>query len=139
MLDLQQPKQQARFRKQFSTIDHIFTINQICERAREYNVNLNFMFIDFNKAFDTIHHESVRKALYNQGVGLRLIKILKNIYNNSKAYIQLNMPGEVFKLERGVKQRDPLSLNLFDAVLEEILKNVNWEGKGFKCEWTTDQ
>ncbi len=39
------------------------------------------------------------------------------------------MQGEVFELERGVKQGDPLLPNLFNAALEGIFRNLDWEGK----------
>ncbi len=46
ILDIQQPINQAGFRRGYSTIDHIFTINQVLEKSREFNFPLHIMFID---------------------------------------------------------------------------------------------
>ncbi len=58
-LDEQQPIEQAGFRKRLSTVDHIHTINQLLEKAREYNFEVKLAFVDFNKAFDTIYHDKI--------------------------------------------------------------------------------
>ncbi len=75
-LDYQQPPKQAGFRKEFSTIDHIHTLNQLIERANEYNLNLRILFIDFAKAFDSVYHHKVWEALTSQGVHYTVIEIL---------------------------------------------------------------
>lgn len=51
-LDNNQSKEQGGFRKKFSTIDHIFAVNQIIEKSAEYNLGTKLIFIYFNKAFD---------------------------------------------------------------------------------------
>ncbi len=42
--------------------------------------------------------------------------------------------GEEFKIEKGVRQRDPISPNLFNSVLEDILRKMDWEGKGIRVD-----
>lgn len=44
--------------------------------------------------------------------------------------MRLDRVGEEFRVQKRVKQGGPLSPNPFNAVSEEILRNVNWEGKG---------
>ncbi len=58
-------KEEAGCRKQFSTTDNIFVINQIIEKAIEYNFEVKFLFIDFNKTFDLVTHNFMWKALIN--------------------------------------------------------------------------
>ena len=53
-LDENQPREQTGFRKGYSTIDHIHTLNPVLEKTNEYNIPLYIAFIDNEKAFDSI-------------------------------------------------------------------------------------
>lgn len=130
MLDSNQPREQAGFRRTYSTIDHIFTLTQLIEKFSEYGKKLYVAFIDYCKAFDSIKHEPLWLALQTQGVENRYIEILKEIYKNSKAVVKLEGKGEPFDIRRGVKQGDPISPNLFTALLEYIFRQLDWENKG---------
>ncbi len=92
----------------------------------------NFMFIDFNKAFDSIYDESAWTALQNHNVPNKIINTLKYFYANSTAYIQMDKKKEEFPINRRVKQGDPLSPNIFISVLEKVFRNLEWEGQGIK-------
>ena len=54
---------QAGFRKGRGTIDQIANIHWIIEKAREFQKNIYFCFIDYAKAFDCVHHNKLRKIL----------------------------------------------------------------------------
>lgn len=129
-LDENQPKEQAGFRAGYSTLDHIHTVRQIFEKNKEFNVPFYCCFIDYNKAFDSIEHENIWHGLKNQGVEHKYIRILKNVYTNSTARIKLEKEGKEIKINRGVRQGDPLSPKLFTAVLEEILRKLKWDQYG---------
>lgn len=134
LLDRNQPCEQAGFRKKYSTVDHIHAVNQLFEKAREYNVEINALFIDFNKAFDTVYHEKIWEALARQGTPVTFIKILQNLYKNASAYVKLDKKGTSFRVKRGVRQGDPLSPNLFNAVLEHAFRMLDWEEKGIRID-----
>jgi hypothetical protein len=136
-LDFNQSREQAGFRSKHSTIDHIFTLNQLMEKAREYKFELNLLFIDFNKAFDSIEQNYLWEALAIQGIENKIINILKELYKDAEACIKMDRMGPQIKIERGIRQGDPLSPNLFNSALEEIFKQFDWEGKGVKIngEW----
>ncbi|CAH2091439.1 unnamed protein product [Euphydryas editha] len=133
-LDENQPMEQAGFRKNFSTIDHIHTVKQIVEKYNEFNKPLYMAFIDYTKAFDSISHEAIWDSLESQGIPTFYIKTIKSIYANSKARIKLESLGEPFKIERGVRQGDPLSPKLFSAVLENVFRKLDWEGYGLRID-----
>ena len=53
-LDEQQPRKQAGFRRHYSTTDNLFVLDQLLERTREYGLPLCLLFIDYEKAFDSV-------------------------------------------------------------------------------------
>ncbi|XP_030025374.2 uncharacterized protein LOC115443910 [Manduca sexta] len=133
-LDENQPKEQAGFRKNYSTIDHIHTVKQVMEKYNEYNKPLYMAFIDYSKAFDSISHIAIWESLQNQGIPAVYINIIKKIYSNSKARVQLETLGEIFQIKRGVRQGDPLSPKLFSAVLETIFRKLIWDQYGLRID-----
>mgnify|MGYP000844794401 CR=1 FL=1 len=44
----------------------------------------------------------------------------------------MDMKGPIFKVKNGIKQGDPMSSNIFNCVLEEIFRQLDWEKKGIK-------
>ena len=51
--------EQAGFRKGRSCIDHIFVLSEILEQSAEWNNNLYVLYVDFEKAFDSLHGETL--------------------------------------------------------------------------------
>ncbi len=58
--------------------------------------------------------------------------IIQDRYNKTTAYVKMDKVGEEFNKPRRAKQVDPLSTNLFNAVLREIFKKLDWDEKGIK-------
>jgi Reverse transcriptase (RNA-dependent DNA polymerase) len=131
-LDEQQPPNQAGFRKGYSTTDHLFVINQIVEKCNEYNQQMFCAFIDYTKAFDSIEHPFLWIALKDHGAHQKYIRILKKIYENSKARVKMETFSRWFKIKRGIKQGDPFSPKAFNSALEKIFSKINWENRGLK-------
>lgn len=130
-LEEQQPREQAGFRKGFSTTDHIFTVTQVMEKFVEHNKILYLAFVDYTKAFDSISHECVWNCLREQGIHTKYINILQTIYKETQAKVKLERVGTTFPINRGVKQGDPISPKLFTALLETIFRNMNIEDQSF--------
>jgi hypothetical protein len=93
VLDSNQPREQAGFRKGFSTTDHLQTINQIIEKCNEFNIPLCLAFIDYEKAFDSIEHWAIFEALKDIGIHETYVNILKDIYTKATAKIHIEKPG----------------------------------------------
>lgn len=133
-LDEQQPIEQAGFRKNFSVLDHIHTVRQIIAKYEEYQLVYYLAFVDYSKAFDSLIHSNIWEALKHQGIEQKYIRLIRNVYKNSSACIQLEKKGDSFKIEKGVRQGDPLSPKLFCAVLEMIFRRFEWESMGLNID-----
>ena len=67
------PDVQAGFRKGRGTRDKIANIRWIIKKAREFQKNIYFCFIDYDKAFDCVDHNRLRKILKEMGIPDHLI------------------------------------------------------------------
>ena len=67
-MNLELPDVQAGFRKVRGTRDQISSICWIMEKAREFQKNIYFCFIDYTKAFDCVDHNKLRKILKEMGI-----------------------------------------------------------------------
>ena len=82
------PDVQARFRKSRGTRDQIANIHWITEKAREFQKNISFCFIDCAKAFDCVDHNKLWKILKERGVPDHFTCLLKNLYANQEATVR---------------------------------------------------
>lgn len=133
-IDASQPVEQAGFRSGYNTIDHIQTAEQLIEKFNEYNKPLYIAFVDYSKAFDSISHASIWNALKISNVEDKYINIIKYIYSNSTSRVKLERRGDVIKIERGVRQGDPLSPKLFISVLENVFRQLKWTKFGINID-----
>ena len=81
------PDVQARFRKGRGTRDQIANICWITEKAREFQTNIYFCFIDYAKAFHCVDHNKLWKILQKMGIPDRLTCLLKNLYVGQEAIV----------------------------------------------------
>ena len=73
------PGVQAGFRKSRGTTHQIANIHWIIEKAREFQKNIYFCFIDYAKAFDYMHHNKLWKILKEMGIPDHLTCLLRNL------------------------------------------------------------
>ena len=79
-MNREHPNVQADFRKGRRTRDEIANILWIMEKAREFQKNIYFSFIDYAKAFDCVDHNKLWKILNEMGIPDHLICLLRNLY-----------------------------------------------------------
>ena len=133
-LDDQQPCEQAGFRSGFSTIDHLQVINQVLERTRECKIPMCMIFVDYEKAFDSIEINAVVNALVRQNVSKKYVRTLLNINTGCSTSIRLFYNNIEIPVNRGVRQGDTISPKLFTAALEDVFRKLNWESRGIMVD-----
>ena len=79
---------QAGFRKDRGTGDQIANIHWIVKKAREFQKNIYFFFIDYAKAFDCVDHNKLRKILKEMGITDHLTCLLRNLYAGQETIVR---------------------------------------------------
>ena len=79
---------QAGFRKGRGTRDQIVNICRIIEKARKFQKNICFCFIDYNKAFNCVDHNKLWKILKEMGIHDHLTRLLKSLYVGQEATVR---------------------------------------------------
>ncbi|KAE9412977.1 hypothetical protein Angca_002914, partial [Angiostrongylus cantonensis] len=125
---------QAGFLKGFSTMDHIHTITSLIEVSRKYKKPLCLTFIDSEKAFDSIEIEAVMEALGSKGFPTQYIKVLRELYNNFTTKISPFYNDVNADVTRGVRQGDTMSLKLFTATLQNVMRTLEWDNMEVKID-----
>ena len=82
------PDVQAGFRKGIGTGDQIADIHWIVEKAREFQKNIYFCFIDYTKAFDYVDHNKLWKILKEMEIPDHLTCLLRNLYAGQEATVR---------------------------------------------------
>ena len=82
---------QAGFRKGRGSKDQTANICWIVEKAREFQKNIYFSFIDYTKAFDCVDHNKLWKILKEIGVSDHLTCLLRNLYAGQEAAVEPKM------------------------------------------------
>ena len=78
----------AGFRKGRGTRDQIANICWIIEKAREFQKNIYFCFIDYAKAFDCVDHHQLWKILREMGIPDHLTCLLRNLYTGQDQLLE---------------------------------------------------
>ena len=118
------PDVQAGFRKGRGTRDQIVNICWIIKKAREFQKNIYFCFIDYAKAFDCVDHNQLWKILRKMGIPDHLTCLLRNLYAGQEALKNGHRTTDWFQIGKGVHQACILSTCLFNLYAEYIMWNA---------------
>ena len=119
------PDIQAGFRKGRGTRDQIANIHWIMEKAREFQKNVYFCFIDHAKAFDCVDHNKLWKIPREIGIPDRLICLLRNLYAGKEATVRTRHGTmDWFQTGKGVSQGCILPTCLFNLYAEYLMRNA---------------
>ena len=115
---------QAGFRKGRRIRDEIANIHWIIEKAREFQKNIYFCFIDYAKDFDCVDHNKLWKILKEMGIPDHLTCLLRNLYAGQATVRTEHGTTDWFQIGKGVHQGCILSSCLFDLYAEYIMRNA---------------
>ena len=118
-LDLEKPE------IKFLTRDKIDDICWIMKKAREFQKNIYFSFIDYTKAFYCVDHKKLWEILQEMGIPVHLTCLLRNLYAGQEATVKTGHgTTDGFQIEKGVCQGCILSSCLFNLHAEYIMQNA---------------
>ena len=119
------PDVQAGFRKVRGTRDQIANMHWIIEKAREFQKNIYFCFIDYAKAFHSVDHNKLWKILREMGIRYHLTCLLRNLYAGQEATVRTGHgTTDWFQIGKGIRQGCILPPCLFNLYAEYIMRNA---------------
>ena len=122
------PDVQAGFRKGRGTRGQIANIHWIIKKAREFQKNIDFCFIDYAKAFDCVDNSKLWKILKEMGIQDHLTCLFRNLYADQEAIVRTGHgTTDWFQIGKGVCQGCILSPCLFNLYAEYIMRNAGLE------------
>ena len=131
------PDVQAGFRKGRGTRDQIANIHWIMEKAREFQKNIYFCFIDYAKAFDCVDHNKLWKIPREMGIPDHLTFLLKNLYAGQEATVRTGHgTTDWFQIGKGICQGCILSPCLFNLYACRVHHEKRWAGRS--TSWNQD-
>ena len=131
-LESEQSCDQAGFRSTFACEDHLFAISMLAEKHLEWQRPLWVVTVDFKKAFDTIGHTCLWKALLEQGAAPLYVDVFRRLYQMQTAVVKCDRESKAFDVQRGTKQGDPISPTFFNAALEKVMREL-------KRKWSSER
>ena len=120
------PDVQGGFRKDRGTRDQIANICWLIEKARKFQKNIYFCFIDYAKALDCVDHNKLWKILKEMGIPDHVTCLLRNLFADQEGTVRTgHRITDWFQVGKGVCQGCILS-PLFNLYAEYIMRKLGW-------------
>ena len=127
------PDVQVGFRKGRGTRDQLANTHWIIKKPREFQKNIYFCFIDYDKAFDCMDQNKLWKILKEMGIPDHLTFLVRTLYAGQEATVRTgHRTTDWFQIGKGVHQDCILSLCLFNLYAEYIMRNAGLAQAGIK-------
>ena len=109
-----------------STTDQILTVKNLLEKAWEHNVEIHQIFVDFQKAYDSIRGDKLYAIMAFFGIPNKLMRLTKATMEDSTYHVKTGTSmTDGLKVGNGLKQGDELVPNLFNIVLEYVIRQLS--------------
>ncbi len=132
-------EEQAGFRENYSTLDHIFSLYCIIDIFQNKNKRLYCAFVDYRKAFDSVDRSCLWTKLIKFGIQGKIFTVIQNMYTNAKSCIRLNGQfSDSFACEIGVRQGENLSPLLFSIFLNDLAEFLENQSAGISFEYVNN-
>jgi hypothetical protein len=130
---------QGGFRPGKSTTDQIFIIRQLYQKTWEFDREIHTLFVDFKKAYDSIHRESLINILKEFDFPQKLVNLVSISIMETVVKIKVgNVKSDPVTVKSGLRQGDSISPILFNLVLEKVIREMKIEPqKGIKLRNST--
>ena len=123
------PDVQAGFRKGRATRDQIANIHWIIKKAREFQKNIYFYFIDYAKAFNCVDHNKLWRILQEMGIPDHLTCLLRNLYTGQESTVRTrHATMDWFQIGKVAHQGCILSCCLFNLHAAYIMWHLGLDG-----------
>lgn len=125
-------KEQAGFRENYSTLDHIFALHIIVDFYLHKKKKLYACFIDFRKAFDYVDRSALWCKIMNAGISGKILTVIQNLYSGAKSAVVSHSGSisEKFPCNLGLRQGENLSPVLFACFLNDFSDFLSKYTKG---------
>ena len=116
---------QKAFRKFDGIAENLFILKAILEDSKQSLKDVNVIFLDVAKAFDTVTHQQIVRCAMKCGVPRPLLKYIADCYSGSSTRLRIGKEhSRLIKVGRGVRQGDPMSPVLFNCVIDNVFRNL---------------
>ncbi|XP_076940095.1 uncharacterized protein LOC143609136 [Bidens hawaiensis] len=117
---------QFRFMPGRSTTEAIHILRRLMEKYRDKKLSLHMVFIDLEKAYDSVPRQLLWDCLESKGVRGKYIKIIRDMYAKSETSVRAPVRDtDFFPVEAGLHQGSALSPFLFVVVLDKLSKLIH--------------